>query len=87
VSDPRLPGRRTLVEHERSREFDAALEPRKEWRVTVRMTPMQYERLGEAARLYGVRPTTLARMLIKRGATAILDEERRDRYLHGDDGT
>lgn len=55
--------------------------------MTVRMTPTQYELLGEAAKLYGVPPTTLARMLIKRGVSAILDEERRDRYLHADDGS
>jgi hypothetical protein len=55
--------------------------------VGVRLRPMDFERLGHAAASYGVRPTTLARMLIIRGVNAILkaDLERsaellKDRY-------
>jgi len=49
---------------------------RKEARVTVRMTPLQFSRLERAAELNGVAPTTMARMLINRGARSIVDEER-----------
>ncbi len=38
-----------------------------------------WERLLEAARLYGVRPTTMARMMIVRGTNAICDAELRAR--------
>jgi len=43
----------------------------------VRLRPKQFDRLLEAARLYGVRPTTFARMMIVRGTNAIHDAERR----------
>jgi hypothetical protein len=47
--------------------------------VSVRLRPRDFRRLREAADLYGVRPTTLARMMVIRGVTAILDAElRRD---------
>jgi predicted DNA binding CopG/RHH family protein len=65
---------------------DAAVERRKDSRVTVRMSPEQYDCLLDAAKFYGVAPTTLARMLVNRGVHAILDEERRDRRFFGDDG-
>ena len=58
-------------------------QPRKEWRVTVRMTPDLHAQLIRAAQLYGVPPTTLARMLINRGARAIVEEERRASRLLG----
>ena len=45
----------------------------------VRLRPEQFERLLEAARLYGVRPTTLARMMIVRGTKAIQEAETRAR--------
>ena len=43
--------------------------------VSVRLRPMDFERLRRAADLYGVRPTTLARMMVIRGVRAILDAE------------
>ena len=64
------------------REAELAPQPRKDWRVTVRLTPGLYDQLLTAAALYGTTPTTLARMLINRGARAIVREERRaDRLL------
>jgi hypothetical protein len=45
----------------------------------LRLRPKHYERLLEAARLYGVRPTTMARMMIVRGTKAIHDAELRAR--------
>jgi hypothetical protein len=48
----------------------------------LRLRPRHYERLRRAASLYGVRPTTLARMMVVRGVNAILDAElERDRRL------
>ena len=41
--------------------------------VNVRLTQLGYDALCEAARIYGLRPTTLARLLIHRGAHAVLD--------------
>jgi hypothetical protein len=47
--------------------------------VSVRLRPLDFGRLRQAADLYGVRPTTLARMMVIRGVRAILDAElRRD---------
>ncbi|MGH2963854.1 MAG: hypothetical protein ACRDMH_00520 [Solirubrobacterales bacterium] len=49
--------------------------------VGVRLTPPDYELLTQAAELYGVAPSTLARMLVRRGAQAIVareDEPRSD---------
>jgi hypothetical protein len=43
--------------------------------VSVRLRPLDFDRLRRAADLYGVRPTTLARMMIIRGIRAILDAE------------
>jgi hypothetical protein len=51
--------------------------------VNVRLDRDQYRDLCDAADLYGVAPTTMARMLVRRGARAVLDERRRDDYLHG----
>ncbi len=45
--------------------------------VSVRLRPTDFERLRRAAELYGVRPTTLARMMVIRGVGAILDAELR----------
>lgn len=45
--------------------------------VSVRLRPTDFERLGRAADLYGVRRTTLARMMVIRGVGAILDTELR----------
>lgn len=49
--------------------------------VSVRLRPLDFDRLRRAADLYGVRPTTLARMMVIRGVRAILDAELRQ---HGD---
>jgi hypothetical protein len=57
------------------------VEPR-ERQVNVRLDPNRYRDLCEAADLYGVAPTTMARMLVRRGTKAVLDERRRDDYLH-----
>jgi hypothetical protein len=45
--------------------------------VSVRLRPMDFDRLRRAADLYGVRPTTLARMMVIRGVRAVLDAELR----------
>jgi hypothetical protein len=45
----------------------------------IRLRPKHFERLLDAARLYGVRPTTMARMMIVRGTNAIYDAELRAR--------
>jgi hypothetical protein len=47
----------------------------------IRLRPKHWERLLEAARLYGVRPTTMARMMIVRGTNAIYEAEVRARAL------
>jgi hypothetical protein len=47
--------------------------------IGVRLRPKQFERLLECARLYGVRPTTMARMMIVRGTNAIHEAELRSR--------
>jgi hypothetical protein len=51
--------------------------------VNVRLDRDQYRDLCEAADLYGVAPTTMGRMLLRRGTRAVLDERRRDDFLHG----
>jgi hypothetical protein len=45
--------------------------------VSIRLRPHDFERLDRAAELYGVRRTTLARMMVIRGVKAILDTELR----------
>ena len=57
-------------------------EPR-DRQVNVRLDPRRYRDLCKAADLYGVAPTTMARMLVRRGVLAVLDERRRDDYFHG----
>jgi hypothetical protein len=47
--------------------------------VNVRLTELGYAALREAARSYGLRPTTLARLLIHRGALAVLEEQEKPR--------
>jgi hypothetical protein len=44
----------------------------RERQVNVRLTQIGYEALSQAAKAYGLRPTTLARLLIHRGALAVL---------------
>src|SRR5689334_4753335 len=43
--------------------------------VGVRLRQTDFHRLCRAAEIYGVRPTTMARMMILRGVKAILDAE------------
>jgi hypothetical protein len=45
----------------------------------IRLRPKHWERLLDCARVYGVRPTTMARMMIVRGTNAIHDAELRAR--------
>ena len=45
--------------------------------VSIRLRPLDFERLGKAADLYGVRRTTFARMMVIRGVKAILEAELR----------
>ncbi len=53
------------------------LEPgRRDWQVNVRLDRRRYGLLKEAADVYGTTPTALARMLLNRGATAILNAHR-----------
>jgi hypothetical protein len=48
------------------------------WRqVAARLDEEGYEALTKAARIYGVAPSTMARLLIHRGAMAALEQERR----------
>jgi hypothetical protein len=48
--------------------------------VNFRLGPNEHARLREAARLFAMRPTTLARVLTARGVDRALYEERRARY-------
>ena len=65
-----------------------ATSPRKEARVVrqvgVKLTPGDYDMLVQAAELHGVAPSTLARMLVRRGAQAILDRDARERGAGAD---
>lgn len=45
--------------------------------VSVRLQPAQWKRLLIVSEMSGMRPTTMARLLINRGARAIIDEELR----------
>ena len=45
--------------------------------VGVKLRPVQYDLLAQAAELYGVAPSTLAGLLVRRGAEAILPREGR----------
>lgn len=47
--------------------------------VNFRLGPDEHARLVEAAKLFAMRPTTLARVLTVRGVNQALYEERRDR--------
>jgi hypothetical protein len=49
---------------------------RRERQVNVRLTQLGYDALCQAARAYGLRPATLARLLIHRGAFAVLEKEK-----------
>ncbi len=53
------------------------LEPhRREWQVNIRLDYDRYAELRAAADVYGTRPTTLARMLVNRGARAVMAAHR-----------
>ncbi len=45
--------------------------------VCVRLSAAQHAELTDAAGLYGVAPGTMARILVRRGARAVLDHHRR----------
>lgn len=45
--------------------------------VCIRLSASHYQELAHAADLYGVAPGTMGRMLVKRGARAVLDARRR----------
>jgi hypothetical protein len=83
--DPWLPGGNDL-DQERGLPADSETRfNRDAWggrgnpQVSIRLRPFDFRRLRRAAELYGVRPTTLARMMVIRGVNAILDAElRRD---------
>jgi len=51
--------------------------------VCIRLAPEGFAELSRAAELYGVAPTTMARMLVTRGAKSILDSRRRYDLLQG----
>jgi hypothetical protein len=76
-----MPGSRVLADY--SAEAAEAYQERKDHRVTVRLGWSAYSNLEQAADLYAVRPTTLARMLINRGVRSILVEFRRDEIVQG----
>lgn len=53
------------------------LEPgRRDWQVNIRLDRQKYGLLKQAADVYGTTPTALARMLLNRGATAIINAHR-----------
>jgi len=56
---------------------DGPARPTASRQLGLRLRPQHFERLLEAARLYGVRPTTMARMMVIRGINAIHDAEQR----------
>ena len=49
--------------------------------VCVRLSAEQFSELEQAAHLYGVAPGTMARILVRRGARAVVDHHRRDDLL------
>jgi hypothetical protein len=57
----------------------ATVTPGADRQVGFRLKPDDYERLGRVARLYGVRPSALARLLTVRGVNLALHDERRGR--------
>jgi hypothetical protein len=69
VPTPSLPGAE-LADINRSASEMTASRP-----LGIRLRHSDYEQLACAAELYGVAPSTLARMLVGRGARAILDRE------------
>jgi hypothetical protein len=52
--------------------------------VGIKLRPADYEALASAAFLYGVRPSTMARLLVTRGARAVLESKQEG--LHRGEG-
>ena len=52
------------------------LERRREWQVNIRLGHERYATLKRAADIYGTRPTTMARILVNRGAEAVVNAHR-----------
>ncbi len=73
----------TLLEEIEAYIEDERPSPPTSKQVGVRLRPAQWNRLLLVARWSGVRPTTMARILINRGARAIIDEELRYRRKFG----
>lgn len=73
----------TLLEELEAYVEDERPSPPTSQQVGVRLRPAQWNRLLLVARWSGVRPTTMARILINRGARAIIDEELRYRRRFG----
>ena len=46
------------------------------WRALSKEALADYEALASAAFLYGVRPSTMARLLVNRGARAVLESKQ-----------
>jgi hypothetical protein len=76
-------------DHELGREDAETRFSRDSWggrgnpQVSVRLRPRDFERLRRAADLYGVRPTTFARMMVIRGTGAVIeaDNVRKAQFL------
>jgi hypothetical protein len=51
-------------------------QPRKDRQVGVKLSAEDYDALVDAADIYGITPTTLARMLVRRGVLAVLRGDR-----------
>jgi hypothetical protein len=68
LPSPTVPGAKVLGE------VDAPRWERRPAQVNVRFTVSERERLGAAADVYGLRPATLARLLVNRGTLAIVEE-------------
>jgi hypothetical protein len=43
--------------------------------VSIRLDDEGYETLAKAARIYGVAPSTMARLLVQKGARLAIEEE------------
>jgi hypothetical protein len=78
-----LPSEEEMMRELESERGERSHEPHSE-QVGVRLQQAQWKRLLLVAKWNGVRPTTMARILINRGARAIIDEERRHRRDLGD---
>ena len=45
--------------------------------ICIRLSAAQYGELSRAAEIYGVAPGTMGRILVRRGARAVMDSYRR----------